>query len=72
MSRPEKSKYMTWKILLRLLQDWYYTKVEEQASQSSMIEVKKSIYAEALFKQLHFILGIWSPLKAFTDLYCLF
>ena len=37
-----------------------------------MVEVKKSIYEEALFKQLHLILGIWSPLKAFTDLYCLF
>ena len=37
-----------------------------------MVEVKKSINEEALFKQLHFILGIWSPLKAFTDLYCLF
>ena len=34
-----------------------------------MAEVRKSIYGEALFKQLHFILGIWSPLKAFIDIY---
>ena len=37
-----------------------------------MVEVKKSIYEEALFKQLYSILGIWSPFKAFTDLYCPF
>ena len=37
-----------------------------------MVEVIKPIYEEALFKQLRFILGIWSPLEAFTDLYCLF
>ena len=35
-----------------------------------MVEVKKSRNEDALFKQLHFILGIWSPVKAFTDLYC--
>ena len=32
-----------------------------------MVEVKKSRNEDALFKQLHFILGIWSPVKAFTD-----
>ena len=37
-----------------------------------MVEVKEYTYEEALLKQLHFILGIWSPLKVFTDLYCLF
>ena len=37
-----------------------------------MVEVKKSINEEALLKQLHFHLGIWSPLKTFTNLYCLF
>ena len=35
-----------------------------------MVEVKE-YNEEALLKQLHFILGIWSPLKIFTDLYCL-
>ena len=49
----------------------HYAKVEEQTSQSTMVEVKRSIYEEALSKQLPFVLGIWSPLKAFTDLYCL-
>ena len=37
-----------------------------------MVEVKESTYEEALLRQLHFILGIWSLLKVFTDLYCLF
>ena len=36
-----------------------------------MAEVRKSIYGEALFKQLHFILGIWSPLKA-SQIYIVF
>ena len=36
-----------------------------------MVEVRKSIYGEALFKQLHFILGIWSPLKA-SQIYIVF
>ena len=44
----------------------------KQTSQSSMVEVKESTYEEALLRQLHFILGIWSLLKVFTDLYCLF
>ena len=55
MNRPGKSKHMTRKILLCLPYDWYYIKVEEQTSQSSMVEVNKSKYEEALFKQLHFI-----------------
>ena len=63
---------MTRKTLLRLPQDWHYTKAGGQTSQSDMVEVIKPIYEEALFKQLRFILGIWSPLEAFTDLYCLF
>ena len=37
-----------------------------------MVEVKESMYEEALLRQLHFILGIWSLLKVFTDLYYLF
>ena len=37
-----------------------------------MVEVKESTYKEILLTQLHFILGIWSALKVFTDLYCLF
>ena len=37
-----------------------------------MAEVKEFTYGEALLRQLHFILEIWSPLKVFTDLYCLF
>ena len=44
----------------------------KQASQSSMAEVKEYTYEETLLKQLHFILGIWSPLKVFTGFYCLF
>ena len=43
----------------------------KQTSQSSMVEVTEPTYEEALLWQLHFILGIWSPLKVFTDLYCL-
>ena len=34
-----------------------------------MVEVKESTYKETT--QLHFILGIWSALKVFSDLYCL-
>ena len=34
-----------------------------------MAEVKEYTYEEALLKQLHFISGIWTPLKIFTDLY---
>ena len=37
-----------------------------------MVEVKESTYEEALLRQLHFISGIWSPLKGFIDLYCFF
>ena len=37
-----------------------------------MVEVKESSYEETLLKELHFVLGIWSPLKVFTDLNCLF
>ena len=37
-----------------------------------MVEVKESTYEETLLRQLHFILGIWSALKVFTDLYCIF
>ena len=36
-----------------------------------MVEVKEYTYEEALLKQLYFILGIWTSLKIFTDLYCL-
>ena len=36
------------------------------------LEVKEFSNEEALLRQLRFILGIWSPLKVFTDLYCLF
>ena len=39
----------------------------KQTSQSSMVEVKEYSYEGALRKQLHFILGIWSTLKVFTD-----
>ena len=39
----------------------------KQTSQSSMVELKESTYDEALLTQLHFILGIWSPLRVFTD-----
>ena len=37
-----------------------------------MVEVQESTYKETLLTHLHFILGIWSALKVFTDLYCLF
>ena len=37
-----------------------------------MVEVQEFTYGEALLRQLQFILGIWNPLKVFTDLYCLF
>ena len=37
-----------------------------------MVEVKESTYEEAFLRQLHLILGIWSPFKVFTDLYGLF
>ena len=37
-----------------------------------MVEVQESTYKETLLMHLHFILGIWSVLKVFTDLYCLF
>ena len=37
-----------------------------------MVAVKEFTYKEILLTQLHFILGIWSALKVFTDLYCLF
>ena len=33
-----------------------------------MVELKEFTYQETLLRQLHFILGIWSPLKVFTDL----
>ena len=36
-----------------------------------MVEGKEYTYEEALLMQLHFVLGIWTPLKTFTDLYCL-
>ena len=34
-----------------------------------MVEVKESTYKETISTQLHFILGIWSALKVFTDFY---
>ena len=37
-----------------------------------MVGVKESTYEGKLFRQLHFILGIWIALKVFTDLYCIF
>ena len=43
----------------------------KHSRQSSMVEVKESIYLEALLSQLNFILRIWSSIKVFTDLYCL-
>ena len=76
MSRPEQSKQATRK--------WHYVcgkigitqrlNLEEikQTSHSSMVELKKSTYEEPLLRQLHFIFGIWCPLKVFTDLYCPF
>ena len=36
-----------------------------------MVEEKESGYKEKLLTRLHFILGIWSALKVFTDLHCL-
>ena len=37
-----------------------------------MAEEKEATYKETLLTQLHFILGICSALKVFTDLYYLF
>ena len=37
-----------------------------------MVKGKESTYDETLLSQLHIILEIWSPIKVFTGLYCLF
>ena len=37
-----------------------------------MVEVKESTDEEILLRQLHFISGIWSPIKVYADLCCLF
>ena len=44
----------------------------KQTSLCSMVEVKESTHEEALLRQLHFILGIWSLLKVFKDLFVFF
>ena len=76
MNCPKKSKQITrkWRYVYRKIGISQRLNLEDikQTSQSSMVEVKESTYEEALLRELHFILGIWSPLKVFTDLYCLF
>ena len=74
MSRPEKSKQREkWRYVYRKIGIIKTLDLEDikQTSQSSMVEVKEPTYEEALLRQLHLILGIWSLLKVFTDLYCL-
>ena len=68
MSRPKKSKEITQKIGITQRFNFEDTKQTSQI----IVELKEATYGEVLLRRQNFILGIWIPLKVFTDLYCLF